>query len=388
MWRPEFVLLEGEECSPIRYRKLSNKQIADVVEALIGAALYGSGFDAGLKAAVALGVETYGMTSWDVARSLYHQPKFLSRKRYIPAEEPVLEAFEYRFHNPNYLVQALQHGSCPIDETDPIPSYDRLELMGDAVLEIEVAMWLYDRFPDYGPDRLTKMKSHLVRNKSLGAICDASNLQKHIRHFNGGVPAAMVAYSQQLQYLKTCSSKRDYYLDCEPPKFMSDIIESIIGAIFLDSGMQTEPVRHIFHKCFLSRLDPEIDYSEEVPVMSILTHLLQKFGCEMAHIKRHDDVKMPEINERIVKKAVGPERTVTLKLYIHDHLLCAVAAPSYSLAKLKLAEDALTALKVGSSAEWIGTQEDENFKILKQLCDCAPKVKEAEVQVEDDQFRF
>lgn len=112
---------------------------------------------------MALGVETYGMTSWHAARTIYHEPRFLAKKRFVAGEDAVYEAFGYRFNNSNYLLQALQHGSCAIDESDPIPSYDRLELVGDAVLEIEVALWLFKTYPQYDPDRLTKMKSHMVR---------------------------------------------------------------------------------------------------------------------------------------------------------------------------------------------------------------------------------
>lgn len=127
-WRPALLLVEGETELPARVHTLGNKQIADVVEAIIGAAVYDQGFDAGLKAAVALGVETYGVTSWDQFRSKYaaRLPKFLKKTRYVHGEKAVSEAFNYTFKNANYLEQALRHGSCLVDEQDPIPSYQRL----------------------------------------------------------------------------------------------------------------------------------------------------------------------------------------------------------------------------------------------------------------------
>lgn len=180
--------------------------------------------------------------------------------------------------------------------------------------------------------------------------------------------------------------KRDYYLDTEPPKFFSDIIESIIGAIYLDQGMRTEAVRRLFHKCFLTRLDPDIDYSKDKPVMAVLTHLLQKSGCEMFYIKRHEHTEYPLLTHQIAHKGSVPKRTVTLTLIIHEAQICVVEAPSYGLAKLKLAEEALSALRTDQQAERPLT---EIITIsLKDLCSCPPKLKKSDQHIEDEEFRF
>lgn len=131
------------------------------------------GFDVALRVAQALGIETYGISCWDDARRKYacSMPKYLQRERLVHGLEDVEASFLYKFLIPGYLEQALRHGSCPCDSKDPIPSYQRLginmehfaalelnnaEFLGDAVLEIEVASWLFRTYPDYSPNKMVQ----------------------------------------------------------------------------------------------------------------------------------------------------------------------------------------------------------------------------------------
>lgn len=179
-WRPEFLGLPDEEAIPVKTHKIGEKQIADVVEALIGVAVYHGGFEVGWKVAVKLGVNTFGINSWNEVRGKYQTPQFVQKTRNVRNITEVEAIFEYSFRLPGYVEQALRHGSCTVDPLDPIPTYQRLELLGDAVLETVVAFWLFDTYPQYDPDRLTTMKSHLVRNKALGSVSEELGLHKYV----------------------------------------------------------------------------------------------------------------------------------------------------------------------------------------------------------------
>ena len=80
-------------------------------------------------------------------------------------DREILSALEerlgYRFRNPRYLERALRHGS------SGGPSYQRLEFLGDAVLDHAVARMLFERFPELDEGALTQMRAYLVRSESL-----------------------------------------------------------------------------------------------------------------------------------------------------------------------------------------------------------------------------
>jgi ribonuclease-3 len=77
----------------------------------------------------------------------------------------------FSFKNPSLLRLALVHRSyCNENGLDPIESYERLEFLGDAVLELAVSTELYHRFPDADEGELTKTRSSLVRRETLALI--------------------------------------------------------------------------------------------------------------------------------------------------------------------------------------------------------------------------
>lgn len=125
----------------------------------------------------------------------------------------------YHFSNKDLLVKALKHRSYVYTEegSDRIESNERLELLGDAVLELLVTEYLYRRFADKGEGDLTQMKSQLVSRKVLAPQADRLGVGDFVllsadeREANGG--------QQQ-------------------PSILCDTLESLIGAIYLDGGLE------------------------------------------------------------------------------------------------------------------------------------------------------
>ncbi|PKB59229.1 MAG: ribonuclease III [SAR202 cluster bacterium Casp-Chloro-G2] len=77
----------------------------------------------------------------------------------------------FPFRDPSLMRLALVHPSyCNENGLDPIESYERLEFLGDAVLELSVSTELYRRFPDADEGELTKIRSSLVRRETLAQI--------------------------------------------------------------------------------------------------------------------------------------------------------------------------------------------------------------------------
>ena len=95
-------------------------------------------------------------------------------------------------------------------------NYDRLEFLGDALLNMIISEWLYEENPNYNEGTLTKKRSELVNKKFLSSI--SQNL----------------FYEEDLIIGKSIKKNNQKTME----NIFSDIFESILGAIFVDSNMQ------------------------------------------------------------------------------------------------------------------------------------------------------
>ncbi|MFC1664899.1 ribonuclease III [Pseudomonadota bacterium] len=114
-------------------------------------------------------------------------------------------------------------------------NYERLEFLGDSVLSIVISDALFNRFTDVDEGVLSRLRAILVRQESLARISRELGLGEYIQ-LGGGE-------------LKSGGFDRD--------SILSDVLESIIGAIYLDAGFDT--AKRVINKLFsdaLSRLDP------------------------------------------------------------------------------------------------------------------------------------
>lgn len=119
----------------------------------------------------------------------------------------------YSFASRHLLEEALRHASL-VEEGARESSYQRLEFLGDSVLNLCVAAEIFRRFPDAGEGELSKARSAVINNRNLVRIGQEIGVPESIRtdpsvrEKGGGVTRKMVA----------------------------DAVEAIIGAIFLDGG--------------------------------------------------------------------------------------------------------------------------------------------------------
>jgi ribonuclease-3 len=118
----------------------------------------------------------------------------------------------YAFRNKCYLLEALTHKSCTIDYGY---DYERLEFLGDAVLQLYVSQFLF-RSEDFNQGRLTVIRSQMVSRKTLTKIIERLNFEecfivgKSVRDEEGKIKGA----------------------------FLGDFFESILAAIYLDAGLK------------------------------------------------------------------------------------------------------------------------------------------------------
>jgi ribonuclease-3 len=124
----------------------------------------------------------------------------------------------HTFHNRALLTQALTHPSLVRDEQSPNDN-QRLEFLGDAVLQLTITADLFQRFPSSEEGPLTKARAQLVNRTSLATHASQLNLGQYLRLSRG----------------EESSGGRNR------ESTLADALEALIGAIFLDGGF--EPAR-------------------------------------------------------------------------------------------------------------------------------------------------
>lgn len=135
----------------------------------------------------------------------------------------------HRFHNHKLLNQALTHRSFGL------PHNERLEFLGDSVLNCVIARLLYERFSELPEGDLSRVRANLVNQQSLFDVATALELGEHVMLGQGEI--------------RSGGSRR--------PSILADALEALLGAVFLDAGF--ESVSNVVASMFdpvISSLDP------------------------------------------------------------------------------------------------------------------------------------
>lgn len=119
----------------------------------------------------------------------------------------------YSFRNPQLLKEALTHASIADNR---LASNERMEFLGDAVLDLIICEALYHRFPEYQEGELTKIKSAVVSRRTCAEVSNETGLIDLLIIGKG------VASGQSM-----------------PPSLAAAVYESIVAAIYFDGGFET-----------------------------------------------------------------------------------------------------------------------------------------------------
>nr|GME01133.1 endoribonuclease Dicer homolog 2-like [Ipomoea batatas] len=260
----ECVLTSGKVYSWGR-RNMKNKMIADVTEALIGAFLNTAGEIAALSLMKWLGLDI-DMINVPIVRNVpVNAEKLVDIKR---LESDSL--LNYTFRDPSLLVEALTHGSYVLHGTPQ--SYQRLEFLGDAVLDYAITAHLYDKYPGLSPGCLTELRSASVNNTCYALSSVKAGLHNHILHSSTALQSLINDAVQDIKQ-SSASSTFGWELEASFPKVLGDIIESIAGAIYLDSGFKADIVFQKIRLLLEPMVTPE---SLRLNPVKELTELCQK----------------------------------------------------------------------------------------------------------------
>ena len=128
----------------------------------------------------------------------------------------LLKNFNISYKNIALYEQALTHPSYNGDANTKHQDYEKLEFMGDAVLNFVTADLVYKNRPEMSEGNLTKLRSVLVSTKPLAAYARKIKLHEYIR----------IGHSITLEQVKTSD------------KILENVFESLVGAIYLDAGLK------------------------------------------------------------------------------------------------------------------------------------------------------
>lgn len=140
------------------------------------------------------------------------------------------EFLNYKFKNTEYLENALRHSSYAHECRGTVTDNERLEFLGDAVLEFSISSYIYKHFKELPEGELTKLRASIVCEGTLAKIARKLNLGSHIKLGRGEA--------------NTGGSERD--------SILSDAMEAVFGAIYLDGGIETA------EKFIISNMEDEI----------------------------------------------------------------------------------------------------------------------------------
>ena len=161
------------------------------------------------------------------------------------------ERLGHAFQDRKLLETALTHPSFGGDHH--VPHYQRLEFLGDAVLELAVSRYLYFELPEVDEGKLTRIRAALVREESLNRAARRIGLGDFIR----------------LSVGEERSGGR------EKPSILSDVMEAVLAAVYLDAGFD-EAVR-IIGMVLGEELRPEV-LKDHLDAKSRLQELMQRDG--------------------------------------------------------------------------------------------------------------
>jgi ribonuclease III len=241
---------------------------------------------------------------------------FLSHSLFSVEDLGRLEAaIGYRIRNAAYFEQALIHRSyLQIAEHETIVSNERLEFLGDSILNMLIGEFLFHRYGDIQEGDLTKLRSRLVNRKALTLCARALRLEDAIL-LNASAEQSLTQGNDSL---------------------LADAFEAIIAAIYLDCGSALHAV-----KDFLARtlLTPEM--------FERILFIDENFKSILLEYTQSRGLGVPRYN---VVKEEGPdhERIFTVEVFVGEKQMGRGQGRSKKEAEQQAAAEAVEVMNIGA----------------------------------------
>ncbi|PHH50670.1 Dicer-like protein 1 [Ceratocystis fimbriata CBS 114723] len=369
-WYPhDLVLRQGKSTTIKRMHSLGDKSIADVCEAFIGAAYLSTSqspeqpvastanFDMAVKAvSVMVDHDHHRMTAFKHYWEAYQTPSWLQAAPTVPQVDfanKLSNITGYKFKNPRLARSAFKHPSYSLED---VPHYQNLEFLGDALLDMATIDFLYKTFPKEDPHWLTEHKMAMVSNRFLGCLSTELGFHRCLLTIDPHIMKNIANYSDQLQsarflaeeHAKASGSniiKKNYWVDefLKPPKCLPDIIESYVGAVFVDSGYDYSTV----HDFFTKHIKPYFEdmalydsFASQHPVTFLTKKFQSEFRCQKWNIALEEQPLDLDAGALVLI-----ESQVVAGVYVHGKVVSTGESDNARFAKIQAALEALAVFK-------------------------------------------
>ena len=221
---------------PNNYRQnLGEKTIADVCEAMIGAALVShvitgyeesKCFDNAVKAVTTFVSseehDKHSMQCWDDYQTAYRAPKFQTgtcAASEIDVARQIRQVHGYEFKHMKLLMSAFTHPSVPRAWAKSA-NYQRLEFLGDSLLDMTAVKHLFYQYPTKDPQWMTEHKMAMVSNKFLGALAAKLGFNRFLEFNSNAIRHQMAIFVQEFaEAQREATESRGFWQSLsDPPK--------------------------------------------------------------------------------------------------------------------------------------------------------------------------
>ncbi|RMF47880.1 MAG: ribonuclease III [Anaerolineae bacterium] len=209
------------------------------------------------------------------------------------------------FHNPSLLTRALTHRSYINEHPEALEDNERLEFLGDAILDFVVGAWLYHHLPEMPEGRLTSLRAALVRNTQLAEFARQLNLGQALRLGHGEAE----------------SGGRTRY------NVLGSAFEALIGALYLDQGLEAvqtfvEPLLSEGVRLVLAEnrdRDPKSLFQEHMQANGLGTPTYRIVDISGPDHERQYTVQAL-VNDTVYGEGTGPSKQAASKAAARDAL--------------------------------------------------------------------
>ncbi|MCX8084865.1 MAG: ribonuclease III [Calditerrivibrio sp.] len=221
--------------------------------------------------------------------------------------ENITDILCYEFKNKELLLEALTHSSYSY-ENKLNRNYERLEFLGDAVLQLIISEYLTIKYKEFDEGVLSKYRAYFVSEEFISQIAQQIDLGRFIRLGRGELIAG--------------GSRR--------PSILCDIFESVVAAMYLDGGYNE--ARRFIIKIASEKIDEVIKLNKFTDYKSELQKLTQKL--------------FEDLPEYVLKYETGPEhdKTFVVDLFIKGYYYCTGEGKSKKKAEQDAAKKAFLML--------------------------------------------
>ncbi|KAJ3665477.1 hypothetical protein Zmor_000970 [Zophobas morio] len=263
-------------CSFLNKQYVSDKTLADSVEALLGAYFLNGGITGGVKFLEWIEILPSSENVLNLIHTTDINPVVNAKATsenilfHIPQWREIEKRLGYRFKNHAFLLQALTHSSYSPNRITQ--SYERLEFVGDAILDFLITCYIYEHCGYLHPGEVTDLRSALVNNNTFASLVVRCGFHKFLLMINSKLQTHIDKFADYL-------ANRNYVIDDEVlilleeedlkiaehvdvPKVLGDIFEALAGAVYLDSNRDLKTVWKVFYRIMWKEIDL---FSKNVP---------------------------------------------------------------------------------------------------------------------------